>query len=96
LGGRALDSASGWMPSDKYRYPTRIRFLAAAMQYVQQTNLEWILASLREQLLNITGVGYKIASWVARNVLDSDEIAILDITFLELDCCADCFAGATG
>jgi thermostable 8-oxoguanine DNA glycosylase len=68
----------------KYRYPNqKSRFLAAAMQYVQQNQLRMDSGlALREQLLNITGVGYKIASWVARNVLDSDEIAILDIHIL--------------
>lgn len=65
----------------KYRYPNqKSRFLAAAMQYVQENQLRTDSGvALREQLLNIPGVGYKIASWVARNVLDSDDVAILDI-----------------
>src|SRR6185436_19848337 len=30
-------------------------------------------------LLDIPGVGYKTASWIARNWLNSDDVAILDI-----------------
>lgn len=68
----------------RYRYPNqKSRFLADAMQYVQQNQLRMDSGlALREQLLNITGVGYKIASWVTRNVLNSDEIAIIDIHIL--------------
>lgn len=68
----------------RYRYPNqKSRFLAAAMDYVRNNELRTDSAlALREQLMNIPGVGYKIASWVARNVLDSDEIAILDIHLL--------------
>jgi N-glycosylase/DNA lyase len=68
----------------RYRYPNqKSRFLAAAMEYVQHHELRMDSGmALREQLMNIPGVGYKIASWVARNVLDSDEVAILDIHLL--------------
>jgi N-glycosylase/DNA lyase len=65
----------------KYRYPKqKAKFLAAAMSYVKghQFRLDSPLA-LRNQLLEIDGVGYKTASWVVRNVLDSDDVAILDI-----------------
>ncbi len=34
---------------------------------------------LRDWLLACPGVGYKTASWVARNWLDADDVAILDI-----------------
>lgn len=68
----------------RYRYPNqKSRFLACAMEYVRHNELRTDSGlALREQLINIPGVGYKIASWVARNVLDSDEIAILDIHLL--------------
>lgn len=65
----------------KYRYPKqKAKYLAAAMSYFRdhQFGLESPLA-LRNQLLEIDGVGYKTASWVVRNVLDSDDVAILDI-----------------
>jgi thermostable 8-oxoguanine DNA glycosylase len=67
--------------SVKYRYPNqKARFLASAMAYVQQNHLRLDSGKmLRDQLLEIQGVGYKTASWVTRNVLDSDDVAILDI-----------------
>lgn len=65
----------------KYRYPNqKAKFLAAAMSYIKERpfRLDSPLA-LRNQLLEINGVGYKTASWVVRNVLDSDDVAILDV-----------------
>ncbi|BCM91826.1 N-glycosylase/DNA lyase [Abditibacteriota bacterium] len=35
--------------------------------------------ALRTWLLSIPGIGYKTASWIARNWLDADDVAILDI-----------------
>ncbi|WP_424681014.1 8-oxoguanine DNA glycosylase [Frateuria sp. YIM B11624] len=37
---------------------------------------------LRDWLLESPGVGYKTASWIARNWLDADDVAILDIHIL--------------
>lgn len=37
---------------------------------------------LRDWLLDIPGIGYKTASWIARNWLDADDVAILDIHIL--------------
>jgi len=37
---------------------------------------------LRDWLLPIAGVGYKTASWIARNWLEADDVAILDIHIL--------------
>lgn len=37
---------------------------------------------LRDWLLQVPGIGYKTASWVARNWLDADDVAILDIHLL--------------
>lgn len=44
---------------------------------------------LREWLLGCPGVGYKTASWVSRNWLDANDVAILDIHVLR----AGVFAG---
>lgn len=65
----------------KYRYPNqKARYLSEAMVYVRQHSFNLHSGrALRNQLLELHGVGYKTASWVARNVLDSDEVAILDI-----------------
>lgn len=38
--------------------------------------------ALRDWLLKLPGVGYKTASWIARNHLDADDVAILDIHIL--------------
>lgn len=38
--------------------------------------------ALRDWLLDIPGIGYKTASWIARNWLDADDVAILDIHIL--------------
>jgi N-glycosylase/DNA lyase len=65
----------------RYRYPNqKAKFLAAAMSAVRQKPLRLDCGlTLRSQLLEMKGVGYKTASWVVRNVLDSDEVAILDV-----------------
>jgi len=55
----------------RYRYPNqKSRFLAAAMEYVQHNELRTDSGmALREQLLNINGVDYKIASWLQETLL---------------------------
>lgn len=67
-----------------YRFAKqKSRFLAAAL-----LRLEMEIAptqsgkELRNWLLAIPGIGYKTASWVARNWLDADDVAILDIHIL--------------
>lgn len=35
--------------------------------------------SLRDWLMDIPGIGWKTASWISRNWLDADDVAILDI-----------------
>jgi thermostable 8-oxoguanine DNA glycosylase len=65
----------------RYRYPhTKSRFLAAAMQKLNaepapiHSPLE-----LRSWLLTFSGIGPKTASWITRNTMHSDDVAILDI-----------------
>jgi len=65
----------------RYRYPhTKSRFLAEAML---KFNLEpapiHSPLELRNWLLSFSGIGPKTASWITRNALHSDEVAILDI-----------------
>jgi thermostable 8-oxoguanine DNA glycosylase len=38
--------------------------------------------ALRDWLVKSPGIGFKTASWVARNWLDADDVAILDIHIL--------------
>lgn len=46
---------------------------------------------LRDWLLDVPGIGYKTASWVARNWLDADDVAILDIHILRAGLLANFF-----
>ncbi len=68
----------------RYRFAKqKARYLSAALQKLSveipplSTGKE-----LRDWLLDIPGIGYKTASWVARNWLDADDVAILDIHIL--------------
>ncbi|CAG0979350.1 hypothetical protein MTYP_01669 [Methylophilaceae bacterium] len=65
----------------RYRYPNqKSRFLAAAMSSLATKSLENLNGvALRDALLEIDGIGHKIAGWVARNYTDADDVAILDI-----------------
>lgn len=38
--------------------------------------------SLRDWLMQLDGIGFKTASWIARNWLDADDVAILDVHVL--------------
>lgn len=68
----------------KYRFATqKARYLAAALRFLRDELVPLRSGrELRDWLLQIPGIGPKTASWVARNWLDSDEIAILDIHLL--------------
>jgi hypothetical protein len=65
----------------RYRYPKqKARFLANAMAFLRRNPLDQHSGRhLRDALLEIKGVGPKTAGWVARNYLDTDDVAILDI-----------------
>ncbi|MBU1297074.1 MAG: 8-oxoguanine DNA glycosylase [Gammaproteobacteria bacterium] len=49
--------------------------------------------ALRNWLLTIPGIGYKTASWIARNWLDADDVAILDIHILRAGLLGNFFKG---
>jgi thermostable 8-oxoguanine DNA glycosylase len=65
----------------RYRYPNqKSRFLAAAMAALIAKPIENLQGvALRDALLEVDGIGHKIAGWVARNYSDADDVAILDI-----------------
>lgn len=67
--------------SVKYRYPRqKAKYISAAIQYLNTNNPpEDCGKSLRDWLTAVPGIGYKTASWIARNWLDARDIAILDI-----------------
>lgn len=66
----------------RYRYPgQKAKYLSRALQKIhseecpESSNAK----GLREWLLGFEGIGLKTASWIVRNFLSSDEVAILDL-----------------
>lgn len=70
--------------SIRYRFAKqKAKYLAAALARLDcETPPCRSGSELRTWLLDIPGIGLKTASWVARNWLDADDIAILDIHLL--------------
>jgi len=68
----------------RYRFAAqKARYLAAALsQLSSEPSPHQSGRALRDWLTRIPGIGYKTASWVARNWLDADDVAILDIHIL--------------
>lgn len=68
----------------RYRFAKqKARYLSAALQKLSAERPPLATGKeLRGWLLDIPGIGYKTASWVARNWLDADDVAILDIHIL--------------
>lgn len=68
----------------RYRFAKqKARYLSAALQKLSAERPPLSSGKeLRDWLLDIPGIGYKTASWVARNWLDADDVAILDIHIL--------------
>lgn len=71
VGGRA----------QRYRFPNqRASRLAAMRMRFAEGGLDGLGAlALRDALMAFEGVGPKTASWIVRNHLDSDEVAIIDV-----------------
>lgn len=67
--------------SARYRFPTqRAERLALAIPAIREERfLTTDAQTLRRHLQTLKGVGPKTASWIVRNHLGSDEVAILDI-----------------
>lgn len=65
----------------RYRFPNqRALRLANAMQLLEKSSLAPDdPLKFRRDLMTIPGIGPKTASWITRNWLGSDEVAILDI-----------------
>lgn len=70
--------------SVRYRFAKqKARYVAAAMQRMaEQPAPESTGRALRDWLLEIPGIGFKTSSWIARNWLNADDVAILDIHIL--------------
>lgn len=68
----------------RYRYPKqKATYISGAMSYLQNRHIESLTGKeLRNNLLNIRGIGAKTAGWIARNYSDADDVAIIDIHIL--------------
>jgi thermostable 8-oxoguanine DNA glycosylase len=78
VGGRLL----------RYRFARqRSRYVAAAIGFLRRAVLNQDChRKFRDELTSIDGIGLKTASWITRNWLDSDEVAVLDIHILRAGC----------
>ncbi len=65
----------------RYRFPNqRAQRLARMLAFFERNDLSGLNAgALRAALMTIEGVGPKTASWIVRNCLGSDEVAIIDV-----------------
>jgi N-glycosylase/DNA lyase len=77
----------------KYRFARqKSRYLATALARLAEGGVPTDCAkALREWLRTLPGVGPKTASWIVRNWLDSDDVAILDIHILRAGAVAGFF-----
>lgn len=68
----------------RYRFPRqRARRIHLAMKKLRKLNLDTSNDRVfRDQIQSLEGIGYKTASWIARNWLGSERVAILDIHVL--------------
>ncbi len=68
----------------RYRFAAqKARYLAAALgRLTAEPSPQNSGRELRDWLLGIPGIGFKTASWIARNWLNADDVAILDIHIL--------------
>lgn len=71
VGGRAV----------RYRFAAqKARYLSRALRLLADESAPVGSGrALRDWLTQLPGVGLKTASWIARNVMDADDVAILDI-----------------
>ena len=65
----------------RYRYPAqRARFIARALKRLSAEKPPiYSDVALRSWLATFDGIGLKTASWITRNYLESDNVAILDV-----------------
>lgn len=71
--------------SVRYRFAAqKSRYLHAALEHLWNKQPPLDAKELRNWLMEIPGIGYKTASWVVRNWLRSDDVAILDIHLMRV------------
>ncbi|MGD0091803.1 MAG: 8-oxoguanine DNA glycosylase [Planctomycetota bacterium] len=67
----------------KYRFPKqKSLYLSTALSVLQRTQPPAADRELRDWLTTLPGIGLKTASWITRNWLGSDRVAIVDIHIL--------------
>jgi N-glycosylase/DNA lyase len=67
----------------RYRFANqKARYISAAFRQLDSAIDALPDRGLRDQLMRLSGVGPKTASWVVRNLRSSDEVAILDVHLL--------------
>ena len=67
----------------RYRFAAqKARYLSGALGLVHGAPLNCTGRVLRDWLVTLPGVGLKTASWIARNWIGADDVAILDIHIL--------------
>lgn len=68
-----------------YRFAAqKARYLSQALPMLRNAPTSSVGRELRDWLLCLPGVGLKTASWVARNWLQADDVAILDIHIMRV------------
>lgn len=79
--------------STRYRFASqKARYLSTALRLLRENDLDGMTGlQLRNQLVKFPGIGFKTASWIARNWLDADDVAILDIHILRAGAIAKFF-----
>ncbi|MCQ1779401.1 hypothetical protein NOJ05_19515 [Neorhizobium galegae] len=64
----------------KYRFAKqKASYLSRSLRMAKGVELAASAREIRDQLLNMPGIGPKTASWIVRNHLDSDDVAIIDV-----------------
>lgn len=69
----------------RYRFAAqKARYLATGLKLIQSAPGFKTGKQLRDWLMQLPGVGPKTASWIARNWMDADDVAILDIHIMRV------------
>jgi len=64
----------------RYRFAAqKSSYLARSLQMAKDFPVDESPRLLRDRLLDLPGIGPKTASWIVRNHLDSDDVAIIDV-----------------
>ncbi|MBX3532675.1 MAG: hypothetical protein KF849_18920 [Rhizobiaceae bacterium] len=64
----------------RYRFATqKAAYLSRSLAIAKEVDVTLPAPHLRDVLASLPGIGLKTASWIVRNHLDSDEVAIIDV-----------------